>query len=375
MHASASTLWFVVAVLATVAAAGRDFYAILGVKQTATTNEIKKAYRKQAKELHPDKNKNDPNASQKFQDLGAAYEALSDADKRKAYDRCGEECLKKEGMMDQSDPFASFFGDFGFNFDGQGGQGQGRDTPKGANVVMDMQVTLEELYSGNFVEVSELLLQSLSKALKNQFSNSIFIPFAQITRFKPVLKPASGTRQCNCRQEMVTRSLGPGRFQMMQQTVCDECPNVRLVNEERVLEIEVEAGMADGQETRFVAEGEPHMDGDAGDLVVRVVTQPHGRFERRGDDLYTNVTISLLDALVGFRLEIVHLDGHKVEVQREKPTWAGARIRKKGEGMPNYENNNLYGTLYVTFDIEFPKQEFTEAEKEGECRGNVAFYM
>lgn len=140
------------------ASAGRDFYKILGVSKSATTNEIKKAYRKQAKELHPDKNVNDPNASQKFQDLGAAYEALSDADKRKAYDRCGEECMKKEGMMDQSDPFASFFGDFGFGFGGENGNGQGRDTPRGANIVMSLQVTLEELYSGNFVEVSSWAL-------------------------------------------------------------------------------------------------------------------------------------------------------------------------------------------------------------------------
>lgn len=146
-----------VALVAPVAAAdaGRDFYRILGVGRSATLNEIKKAYRRQAKELHPDKNTGDPLASQKFQDLGAAYEALSDADKRKAYDRCGEECLKKDGQMDQTDPFASFFGDFGFNFEGQQGHGHGgRDTPKGANVVMDLQVTLEELYAGNFVEVS-----------------------------------------------------------------------------------------------------------------------------------------------------------------------------------------------------------------------------
>lgn len=131
--------------------AGRDFYNILGVSKSATTNEIKKAYRKLAKEYHPDKNKNDPSAQSKFQDLGAAYEVLSDADKRKLYDKCGEECVKKDGMMDNSDPFASFFGDFGFNF---GGQDQHhRETPKGANIVMDLYVTLEELYSGNFVEV------------------------------------------------------------------------------------------------------------------------------------------------------------------------------------------------------------------------------
>lgn len=80
--------------------ANRDFYKILQVSKSANTNEIKKAYRKLAKELHPDKNKDDPNASEKFSDLSAAYEVLSDADKRKLYDRCGEECVKKEGMMD-----------------------------------------------------------------------------------------------------------------------------------------------------------------------------------------------------------------------------------------------------------------------------------
>lgn len=71
------------------------------------------------------------------------------------------------------------------------------------------------------------------------------------------------------------------------------------------------------------------------------------------------------DALSGFELEISHLDGHKVAVQRDKATWPGARIRKKGEGMPNYDNNNLHGTLYITFDIEFPKQDFSTQEKEG----------
>lgn len=245
------------------AVAGRDFYSILEVKRSASTNEIKKAYRKLAAKLHPDKNKDDPNASEKFQDLGAAYEVLSDPEKRKTYDRCGEECLKKDGMMDGSDPFSSFFGDFGFHFGGNEGH---QDIPRGANIVVELSVTLEELYTGNFVE---------------------------ITRYKPVLKPASGTRQCNCRQEMVTRSLGPGRFQMMQQTVCDECPNVKLVNEEKTLEVEVEAGMKDGQETKFIAEGEPHLDGEPGDLIIRVTTAPHEKFERRGDDLYTNVTISL----------------------------------------------------------------------------------
>ncbi|VEN56817.1 unnamed protein product [Callosobruchus maculatus] len=318
----------------TLVLAGRDFYRILGVSKSASLHEIKKSYRRLAKELHPDKNKDDPNASQKFQDLGAAYEVLSDEEKRKKYDRCGEDCLQKEGMMDGNmDPFASFFGDFGFHFGGE----QKHETPKGADLMMDVYVTLEDLYTGTFIE---------------------------ITRNKPVMKAAKGTRKCNCRQEMITRNLGPGRFQMTQQTVCDECPNVKLVNEERVLEMEVEPGMVDGQETKFTAEGEPHLDGDPGDLILKIKTQPHAVFERRGDDLYTNVTISLEDALVGFTMEIPHLDGHLVSITRDKITWPGARIRKKGEGMPNYDNNNLHGILYITFDVEFPKQELSEEDKE-----------
>lgn len=122
--------------------------------------------------------------------------------------------------------------------------------------------------------------------------------------------------------------------------------------------------MVDGQETRFVAEGEPHLDGDPGDLILKIQTLPHPVFERREDDLYANMTITLQDALIGFTTEIEHLDGHKVTISRDKITWPGARIRKKGEGMPNYENNNLHGTLYITFDVEFPKTELSDSDKE-----------
>ena len=138
----------------------------------------------------------------------------------------------------------------------------------------------------------------------------------------------------------------------------------RFVQEEHHLEVEIETGMDDGMESKFVAEGEPHMDGEPGDLILKIATEPHPRFERKGDDLYTNVSISLTDALTGFELQIEHLDGHKVTVTREKITWPSARIRKKGEGMPNFNNNNLYGTLYITFDVEFPKGELSAADKE-----------
>jgi DnaJ family protein B protein 11 len=108
--------------------------------------------------LHPDKNKNDPDASKKFQDLGAAYEVLSDPEKREMYDRCGEECLKKDGMMNGNmDPFASFFGDFSFHFGGE--SNHQHETPKGSNLIIDLHVTLEELYSGNFIEVTFFIMK------------------------------------------------------------------------------------------------------------------------------------------------------------------------------------------------------------------------
>uniref|UniRef100_A0A663LVF8 DnaJ homolog subfamily B member 11 n=1 Tax=Athene cunicularia TaxID=194338 RepID=A0A663LVF8_ATHCN len=302
----------------------RDFYKILGVSRGASIKDIKKAYRKLALQLHPDRNPDDPRAQEKFQDLGAAYEVLSDEEKRKQYDAYGEEGLKDGHQRD-------------FTTSGNPRQ-QDRNIPRGSDIIVDLEVTLEEVYSGNFVEV---------------------------VRNKPVARQAPGKRKCNCRQEMRTTQLGPGRFQMTQEVVCDECPNVKLVNEERTLEVEIEPGVRDGMEYPFIGEGEPHVDGEPGDLRFRIKVLKHPVFERRGDDLYTNVTISLVEALTGFEMDIAHLDGHKVHVARDKITKPGAKLWKKGEGLPNFDNNNIKGSLIITFDVEFPKEQLTNEQREG----------
>lgn len=323
--------------------AGRDFYKILGVPRNANKNTIKKAYRKLAKELHPDMNKEDPTAQEKFQDLAMAYEVLNDEEKRRVFDKHGEEGIQKMGGQGSGgdDPFASFFGGgFGGGFGdffGGGGEERQHQRPRGGDIAMDLFVTLEEVYTGTFIE---------------------------IVRYKPIAKPASGSRKCNCRLEMKTIQMGPGRFQMMQEQVCDDCPNYKYVTEEKLLEVEIESGMVDGFEYPFLAEGEPHIDGDNGDLKFIIRINKHDRFHRIGDDLYTNITITLQDALNGFEIEIEHLDKHKVKVQREKITWPGARIKKAGQGMPNYENNNRVGDLYITFDVAFPKTELSAEQKE-----------
>ncbi|KAF2983220.1 hypothetical protein EK904_000387 [Melospiza melodia maxima] len=124
---------------------------------------------------------------------------LSDEEKRKQYDAYGEEGLKDGHQSSHGDIFSHFFGDFGFMFGGSPRQ-QDRNIPRGSDIIVDLEVTLEEVYSGNFVEV---------------------------VRNKPVARQAPGKRKCNCRQEMRTTQLGPGRFQMTQEVVCDECPNVK----------------------------------------------------------------------------------------------------------------------------------------------------
>ncbi|XP_078407911.1 dnaJ homolog subfamily B member 11 [Cetorhinus maximus] len=337
MAASVRSVCIVLLCLSGEVLTGRDFYKILGVSKSASVKDIKKAYRKLALQLHPDRNPDDPAAQDKFQDLGAAYEVLSDEEKRKQYDMYGEEGLKEGRQGSHDDIFSHFFGDFGFMFGG-GPRHQDRNIPRGSDIVVDLEVTLEEVYSGNFVEV---------------------------VRNKPVAKQAPGKRKCNCRQEMRTTQLGPGRFQMTQEMVCDECPNVKLVNEERTLEVEIEPGVRDGMEYPFIGEGEPHIDGEPGDLKFRIKVLKHPIFERRGDDLYSNVTISLVEALIGFEMVISHLDGHKVHVIRDKITKPGAKVWKKGEGLPNFDNNNIRGSLIITFDVEFPREQLSGDQKEG----------
>ncbi|XP_065192072.1 dnaJ homolog subfamily B member 11-like [Sycon ciliatum] len=317
------------------ALAGKDYYSILGVKRTATTKEIKRAYRKLALKYHPDHNQGDKTAENKFQELGTAYEALSDDEKRQIYDREGEEGLqKRQNQGGGGDPFSSFFGGFGFGF--QGNQGNG-ERPRGADVTSIIEVTLEEIYNGEFVEV---------------------------VRNKPVTKEAPGKRRCNCRMEMKTQMMGGGQFQMFQEEVCDKCANKKFVTEERRLEIEIEVGVRHDHVYKFSGEGEPHIDGDPGDLHFKIHELKHRTFERRGDDLYTNITITLQESLSGFRSEITHLDGHTVVVERKAVTAYGLVIRKPGEGMPHHDDNNRRGDLYITVDVDFPKMELSDEQRE-----------
>nr|GLL30604.1 dnaJ protein ERDJ3B [Ipomoea trifida] len=297
-----------------------SYYDILQVPKGASEDQIKRAYRKLALKYHPDKNPGNEEANKKFAEINNAYEVLSDSEKRNIYDRYGEEGLKQHAAsgggrgagMNIQDIFSSFFTST-VCFDGD-------------DVIIDLDASLEDLYMGGSQKV---------------------------WREKNILKPAPGKRRCNCRNEVYHRQIGPGMFQQMTEQVCDQCPNVKFEREGYYITVDIEKGMQDGQEVVFYEDGEPKVDGEPGDLKFRIRTAPHDQFKREGNDLHTTVTITLVQALVGFEKTIKHLDDHLVDIGSKGITKPKEVKKFKGEGMPLHFSNKK-GDLYVTFEVLFP---------------------
>eukprot|EP00897_Mesotaenium_endlicherianum_P006208 jgi/Mesen1/5615/ME000282S04760 len=313
--------------------AGKSYYDILQVSRSASDDQIKRGYRKLALKYHPDKNPGNEEASKKFTEISNAYEVLSDKEKRQIYDQYGEEGVKQHNAQNSGgggggggfgqDIFSQFFGGgMRFGFD----QEEEDKTPKGDEVVVELEASLEDLYMGATIN---------------------------IVRDKNVVKPAPGKRKCNCKNKMVTKQIGPGMYQQFAQQVCAECPNVKYERESLPMEVEIEKGMRDGQEILLYEEGEPVIEGDPGDLKFVIRTRRHAHFRRDGSDLHVGYSISLVDALTGFERKLVHLDGREVEIGTKGVTKPGEVRKIKNEGMPVYESSKK-GDLFVTFTVEFP---------------------
>ncbi|KAF7804904.1 DnaJ protein ERDJ3B [Senna tora] len=357
------------------AIAGKSYYDILQVSKGASDEQIKRAYRKLALKYHPDKNQGNEEANKRFAEINNAYEVLSDSEKRSIYDRYGEEGLKQHaasggrgggGMgMNFQDIFSTFFGG--------GPMDEEERIVKGDDVIVELDATLEDLYMGGSLKV---------------------------WREKNVVKPAPGKRRCNCRNEVYHKQIGPGMFQQMTEQVCEQCPNVKFEREGYFITVDIEKGMQDGQgnvkfiigrlnsnsklvlssipsskqdlivdsydpvlfkEVVFYEDGEPIIDGESGDLRFRISTAPHELFRREGSDLHTTVTITLVQALVGFEKSIKHLDEHLVDISSKKITKPKEVRKFKGEGMPLHMSTKK-GDLYVTLEVLFPTS-LTEEQK------------
>ncbi|KAL0459748.1 UNVERIFIED_CONTAM: DnaJ protein ERDJ3B [Sesamum latifolium] len=321
-----------------IASAAKSYYDILQVPKGASDEQIKRAYRKLALKYHPDKNQGNEEANKKFAEINNAYEVLSDSEKRGIYDRYGEEGLKQHaanggrggGGMNIQDIFSSFFGG--------GPMEEEERVVKGDDVIVELDATLEDLYMGGSLKV---------------------------WRVKNVIKPAPGKRRCNCRNEVYHKQIGPGMFQQMTEQVCEQCPNVkyerRAISSLWILRKECRMGKFILQEVVFYEDGEPIVDGEAGDLKFRIRTAPHDRFRRDGNDLHTTVTITLVQALVGFEKTIKHLDEHLVDISSKGITKPKEVRKFIGEGMPLHFSNKK-GDLYVTFEVLFPTS-LTEDQK------------
>ncbi|TGZ81947.1 DnaJ-domain-containing protein [Ascodesmis nigricans] len=343
-------------------------YEVLELQPGASEPEIKKAYRKLAMKYHPDKNAHNPEAGEKFKEVGHAYEILSDPQKRQIYDQYGEEGLNGEGGMgggmSAEDLFSQFFGGMGGGMGGMFGGGMQPQGPrKSRDIVHVHKVALEDLYKG---KVSKLALQK-----------SVLCPKCDGRGGKEgAVKKCAGCNGVGMKTMM--RQMGPmiQRFQtacpdcngegeiIRDKDRCKHCNGKKTVTERKVLHVHVDKGMADGQKVTFKEEGDQGPDIIPGDVVFIIEQKAHDRFERKGDDLYYNAKIDLLTALAGGSIAIEHLDERwlTVSILPGEVISPGTIKQIRGQGMPSYRHHD-HGNLYIKFDVEFPPDHFNTPEQ------------
>jgi DnaJ-class molecular chaperone len=326
-----------------------DLYDVLGLDEDATDAQIKRAYRKLSIKYHPDKNPGDAAAARKFNSIREANEILGDPDKRILYDTGGLEAVKEAIKEDQQnaggqmmDPFAAFFG---------GGQQRGGNQNDGAkrlkakrgpNFEAQLEVSLEDSYNGGSVNTN-INRRVVCRNCRNKNTG----------------KCASCGR-CPNEVKMVQMQMAPGFVVNQQQ----EVPSKEKCKEETTtLKAVIEKGMNDGASITFerMSEQKPGM--IPGDVVFKVKVKRHPRFQRRGNDLHMEMTISLGEALLGFEKKIVHLDGREVTIKEKGVTGPYDTKRIPQEGMPHHDVPSQKGDLFVKMKVNFPRQMTAEQIK------------
>ncbi|KAJ6496464.1 hypothetical protein C8R47DRAFT_1114207 [Mycena vitilis] len=354
-----------------------DLYDVLGVSPDASETEIKKAYRQKAKEHHPDKNINDPAAGQKFQELAAAYETLSDPELRHVYDLGGMDGLNGPGAgmggMDAADLFEAFFAQsggggmggmpFGFDF-GAGGAGPSRRRGKGEDTVIPHAVTLDDLYNGKTLKLN-LEKEALCGTCKGTGARGNAKPKACSACDGKGWTTAQMSHGTHLTSTRVACSNCDGTGQKLKEKDrCKKCKGEKTVKEKNRQEVVIEPGMADKQRIILAGAGDEEPGTPAGDVVFVLRLAPHESFERSGSDLLTNVTITLSEALFGFsRILITHLDGRGIQVTSPpgKIIKHADTIVLRGEGMPVHKQPGVKGDLYLTLTIEMPDDEWLKS--------------
>ncbi|KAK3858540.1 hypothetical protein Pcinc_035278 [Petrolisthes cinctipes] len=348
--------------------ADNKLYDILGVSRGAPDTEIRKNYRKLAKEYHPDKN---PVAGDKFKEISFAYEVLTDPQKREIYDRHGLKGVQEgDSGPGAEDIFSHFFGGggpFGGLFGGFGGARHGprRGPRRGENTIHRLKVSLEDMYNG---KVSKLQLSK--NAICTACGGEGGPPGALQT-----------CRTCSGRGVKITISqLGPGMVQQMQSRCpdcdgegevinerdrCGTCAGRKVTPQTKLLEVHVDKGMRDEQRITFHGEGDQMPGVEPGDVIIVLQEKTHEVFQRSGTDLMIKQTVTLTEALCGFTRIIKQLDGRTL-VLRHPPGSVlvpGCVRGVIGEGMPIYKNPFEKGDLYIRIEVDFPENYFANEGK------------
>ncbi|EGV35644.1 molecular chaperone DnaJ [Neisseria weaveri] len=342
----------------------RDFYETLGIARSASDDDIKKAYRKLAMKYHPDRNPDNKEAEEKFKEVQKAYDILSDKEKRAAYDQYGHAGVDPNmGGGGFGGGFGGFGGAQGFDFGDifsqmfGGAAGGGRQQNyQGADLQYAVEITLEEA----------------AKGIKKR----ITIPTHEECDVchGSGAKPGTSPTTCSTCHGSGTIHVRQAIFQMQQtcpschgsgkqiKDPCVKCRGVGLVKTSKTVEVNIPAGIDDGQRIRLSGEGEPGTNGaPAGDLYVVVHVKEHKTFERNGLDLHFEMPISFATAALGGEIEVPTLDG-KVKLSIPKETQTGRRMRVKGKGIKSLRSSAV-GDLYCHVVVETPVN-LTERQKE-----------
>ena len=336
----------------------RDYYECLGVSRGATDDELKKAFRGLARELHPDINKHDPEAEEKFKEVAEAYEVLSDRERRAIYDRYGHEGLRRGGYEphfggfgDISDIFEAFFGsgDLGSIFGGRGRGGPQR----GRDVAVEVSITLEEVLDGTTRELEVDAVEPCSRCNGNGAEPGTPIeacPRCEGTgQLQSVARTVFGQV---VRTQACDRCGGDGRIA---QTPCDVCRGSGYEERARTLTVDLPAGIDNGQRVRVTGRGHAGAPGaPAGDLYVLVHVERDPRFERHGEDLVTRLDVPFTDAALGGALPVPTLEGEE-EIEIEPGTQPGAVRRLRERGLPSLRGRRR-GDLHVVMNVLIPSK-------------------
>ncbi|MFG6564210.1 molecular chaperone DnaJ [Sulfitobacter sp. 1A13421] len=361
--------------------AKRDYYEVLGVAKGASADEIKKAYRRKVKDLHPDRNKDNPQAEAQFKEVGEAYDVLKDGDKKAAYDRYGHAAFEGGmgggrpgggmggGQGDFSSAFSDVFDDLFGDFMGQRGGGGGRRAARGADLRYNLRISLEDAFSG--------MQKSITVPASVQ-CDACDGSGAEGGAEPSTCPTCSGMGKVRAQQGFFTVERTCPTCSGMGQIVknpCKKCRGAGRVEKERTLSVNIPAGVETGTRIRLAGEGEAGMrGGPSGDLYIFIEVADHELFERDGPNLFCRVPVSMSAAALGGNIEVPTIDGGRGRVQIPAGSQSGRQMRLRGKGMPPLRGGGV-GDMIIELAVETPvnltnRQKELLREFEGEAQNN-----